>query len=205
MKVLLIIFAVLCIIALVPVGASAVYDKDGVEVSVIAAFFKIRVYPLKKKKKVIKKKEKKPKKEEEPKEEEEKGGPVMGFREILPIALKAGSRFKRSLTINRLVIHYTAASKDAFTAAMEYGASWAFIGMITPAIENNFKVKQRDLQAFADFATEKPAIYASAALTIRIWQITYIAVGFAWSFIKLYIKNKRQGDATPPKERKAKS
>lgn len=198
MKVLTIILAVLFIIAIIPVGVAAVYDHDGFVVYVKAAFFKIQLYPLKNVKK--KKREEKPEKDEQETEEREEGGGVIGFKDILKPALKAGSRFKRSLTINKLIIHYTAAANDAYTAAMEYGAAWAFIGIITPTIENNFRVKQRDLQANVDFNAQKPLVYAAATLTIHIWQIIYISIGFAASFLKVYFKNKKRDGITERKD-----
>ena len=59
--------AILVLLAILPLGASVLYDEDGARVRIVAGPLKIQVFPLKKKPKKDKPKQEKPKKEKKPK------------------------------------------------------------------------------------------------------------------------------------------
>ena len=59
--------AILILLAILPLGASVLYDAEGVRVRVVAGPLKFQVFPLKKKPKKDKPKKDKPKKEKKKK------------------------------------------------------------------------------------------------------------------------------------------
>ena len=64
----LIALAVLILLAILPLGASVLYDEDGPRVRIVAGPLKLQVFPLKKKPKKNKPKAEKPKKDKKTKE-----------------------------------------------------------------------------------------------------------------------------------------
>ena len=67
--------AILFLLAILPLGASVLYDEEGARVRIVAGPVKIQVFPLKKKQKKDKPKKDKPKKEKKPKPVHEPGEP----------------------------------------------------------------------------------------------------------------------------------
>ena len=59
----IIAFCILFLLAILPLGASVLYDADGPRVRVVAGPLKIQVFPMKKKPKKDKPKKEKPQKE----------------------------------------------------------------------------------------------------------------------------------------------
>lgn len=129
----------------------------------------------------------KPKKPQKPKKEKEKpageepkpkkGGTVKLIRDLIPVVLDTLKRFKHKLTIDSLTIIYTADCDDPFDNVMKYGYAWEAIGAVLPLLERNFRVKKRDLEALISFEGTGDTVYADARLTLRVWEIIYIACG----------------------------
>ena len=124
MIVLLVVVAVLVLLLVVPFGVSAWY-KDG-EPGVAARLlcFNFKLLPRKEKEKKPKKEKKakkgKKQKEEKP-EKEKKPRPKPSPEELLQLlklGLDALARFKRKLTINKLMLHLVIASDDPFDATL---------------------------------------------------------------------------------------
>ena len=67
--------AILFLLAILPLGASVLYDEDGPRVRIVAGPLKIQVFPMKKKPKKDMPKKEKPKKEPKPKIVHEPGEP----------------------------------------------------------------------------------------------------------------------------------
>ena len=67
----IITFVILFLLAILPLGASVLYDAEGPRVRVVAGPLKIQVFPLKKKPKKQKSGKAKPKKEAKPKKKKE--------------------------------------------------------------------------------------------------------------------------------------
>ena len=184
-----IVVGALILIALLRVGVAAEYSREGVSVAVKVGFVKIRILPRKEKPKKPKKpkKVKKPKKPKKPKkepEEEKKPGGLKKFLDMWPAIKTALGRLRRRLLIKKLAIHYTAAGDDPFTTALSYGASNAVFGVITPVLEKNFRIKRRDFRTDADFEATEPLIFVHAAISIAVWEIIYIGMGFLKATIK---------------------
>ena len=145
----------------------------------------------KKGKKKSKKKKSKPEKAENKNKQSKKGGgnfrAVMDF---LPGILSTFGKFQKKLCIDELTIHYFSADTDPYKAALTFGASSSGMGILVPLLENFFTVKKLDFQSGVDFNNVESTIYLSAKLTIAIWQVVWLANGFAVFCIKTIITNK---------------
>lgn len=72
---------------------------------------------------------------------------------------------------------------------MNYGKVSAGIGVITPAIENAFKIVNRDVRTSIDFESDKSIIDVDILIVLRIWEIIYVLCGLIPA-IKIFINNK---------------
>ena len=81
--------AVLILLAILPLGASVLYDEEGPRVRVVAGPLKIQVFPLKKKPKKDKPQKEKPAKENKPKKAAPEG--AAQTRQPLPKPRTGGS------------------------------------------------------------------------------------------------------------------
>jgi hypothetical protein len=179
---LAVIFAVLLLLALLRVGVTAEYGADGMELRAFAGFVRIDLLRGARKPEKSKKAEKiKKQKKEKP---EKKPGRARDFRAMLPAILETLGRFKRKLTVKRLTIHYTAAGDDAYSTAMAFGGASVGLGLLTPILENNLKLKRRDFQTSADFTAPEAYIYVNAAISLAVWEIFYIAAAILPAFLK---------------------
>ncbi|MBR7179577.1 MAG: hypothetical protein IKD27_08715 [Oscillospiraceae bacterium] len=207
----LITLAILVLLAILPLGASVLYDEDGVAVRVVAGPLKIKVFPLKKKPKKDKpKKEKKPKKEEKPKEEalpaeevapakekkpapkQKKGGSLLDFLPLVKIALELLNDFRRKLRVDYLKLHLTMAADDPCDLAINYGRMNASMAGLITQLERVFVIKKRDVHIDCDFTANKTVILARLDLTITLGRILYIAVYHGVRALMTFLKIKKQ-------------
>ena len=171
---------VLTLIAIFPVGVSALYDADGPRVYLIAGPIRIRVFPTKKKEKKDKPKKEKVKKtpapvrKEPPKEK--KGGSIQDFLPIVDLVLDFLSDFQRKLRVNHLQLKLILGGSDPCDVAVNYGRGWAVLGNLMPLLENAFVIKKRDLEVECDFLADKTTIIARLDLTITIGRILALLV-----------------------------
>ena len=171
---------VLTLIAIFPVGVSALYDADGPRVYLIAGPIRIRVFPTKKKEKKDKPKKEKVKKtpapvrNEPPKEK--KGGSIQDFLPIVDLVLDFLSDFRRKLRVNHLQLKLILGGSDPCDVAVNYGRGWAVLGNLMPLLENAFVIKKRDLEVECDFLADKTTITARLDLTITIGRILALLV-----------------------------
>ncbi|MBE6991021.1 MAG: DUF2953 domain-containing protein [Ruminococcaceae bacterium] len=189
---LCIIFAILVIIALTPVGVKAKYDENGPAVWAKIGLIRVKLYPITRKEKTKEKKpEKKKETQEMPQQKAAKGGNLDLIKQILPHGLTAVKRFFKGLGIDKLTVYFQVADEDPAKAAMQYGYGWAAIGIITGLIENAFTVRNRDLQVFVNFEENaQKRIYVLAEMSIQIWRLFRIGIGFGIEFLKIIIKNR---------------
>ena len=172
-----IVLVVLLLISQLRVSIVAVYDTDGFTVDGGIAFVRLRVYPppKKKKKRVKKKAEKKA----------EKPGRLATLRGQLPAIAQAFLKLKKRLCINELTIYYLAAGgTDPAAAALSFGGASAGYGFILPLLENNFKIKKRDLRAAVDFTATEPYVYVKAKLSLAVWEAPAIVIGLVRAMAK---------------------
>jgi len=155
---------VLLLLALLRVGVVLEYTENGLESWIKIGFLKLRINKDKKKKK--KKKEKK--------ESSFKPGSLKDFLDMLKAIKNTLGRLKRKLLIKILILHYTSASDDPAKTALQFGAANAVFGIAVPLLEQNFRIKKRDLTASADFDSKEPGIYAKIIISIAVWELLYV-------------------------------
>ena len=118
---------------------------------------------------------------------------------VLKLVPKTMKRLKQRLNIDLLRIHWTAAARDPFDAAVQYGRVFEAEALIAPLVGRYLNVKKWDLKTDISFERSEPVISVELATTLRIWAILYIAVVFGADFIR--IKNRlRKESAQKEKE-----
>ena len=171
---------ILTLIAIIPIGVSALYDGDGPRVSVIAGPLRISVFPVKKKEKKDKKEKKektaKSKKKEtssgtKPKEKKKRGGSIHDFLPTVDVVLDFVAAFGRRLRVNHLQLKLVLAGSDPYDLAVNYGRGWAVLGNLMPLLEKAFVIKKRDLEVECDFLADTTTVIARLDLTITIGRI----------------------------------
>lgn len=183
------------LIATLRVGASATLEEGVFSLTVLAGPVKLKLLPKGEKKPAKPGKEKpgkKAKKQKKPKEEKETGEKKpkpkieISFELISTVLSAVGEllgRLRRKIRIDRLTVHYTAASDDPAKAAMTFGYASAGVNALMPAVENIFRVKERDVGVSVAFDTDESKIYLDAQLTLAIWEILYIVLA-VWPPVK---------------------
>ncbi len=196
----LIALGILVLIAILPVGASLVYDEDGLLLSLLLGIIKIRLFPKqpkekKKKKKEKKKPQKQQKKKTEKKPKEKSGGKLTDFLPLVQIGLRFLDSFRRKLRLKCLKLKLTMAGGDPCDLAVNYGKAWAAAGNLIPLLERAFVIKKRDIQVQCDFVASDTLICARLDITITIGRILGIAVKYGVLALTEFIKisNKRKG------------
>ena len=212
----LITLLILTALAILPLGASIIYDEDGAVVRVIAGPVKIKVFPLPKK---DKKPEKKPKKEKKLKKEKtsskkqeksnkqtqtsgktetaakkKKGGPITDIQPLVKVLLKFLDGFRRKLRLNVLELKLIMAADDPCDLAVNYGKAWAAVGNLMPQLERVFVIQKRNIEVECDFTADKTLVIARLDLTItlgRILGLVFLLIGRAIvELIKIVLKRK---------------
>ena len=212
----LITLLILTALAILPLGASIIYDEDGAVVRVIVGPVKIKVFPLPKK---DKKPEKKPKKEKKSKKEKtssknqeksnkqtqtsgkteteakkKKGGPITDFLPLVKVLLKFLDGFRRKLRLNVLELKLIMAADDPCDLAVNYGKAWAAVGNLMPQLERVFVIQKRNIEVECDFTADKTLVIARLDLTItlgRILSLVFLLIGRAIvELIKIVLKRK---------------
>lgn len=212
----LIAFAILFLLAILPLGASVKYDADGPLVRIIAGPIRFTVFPMKKKEKKPEKekKQKEPKKskkknpeeppaeekpaEEEKKEKKAKGGSVLDFLPLVRVGIDFLGDFRRKLRLNRLELKMIMASGDPCDLAINYGRAWAAIGNLFPLLERAFVIKKHDIEVECDFTASETLIVARLDITITLGRIIALVVRYAIRALLelLKIMNSRKGGAS---------
>lgn len=203
----IIAFAILFLLAILPLGASVLYDEDGPVVRVVAGPLKIKVFPLKKKPKKDKpKKEKKPKKEAAPEApagtqpapekrkvpKQKKGGSILDFLPLVNVALDLLNDLRLKLRVDHLKLHLTMAADDPCDLAIHYGRMNASVAGLLTQLERFLVIKKRDVHIDCDFAASETVVLARLDLTITLGRILYIAVRYGVRALITFLKIKKQ-------------
>lgn len=208
----LITLGILLLIGITPVGVRFRYNSDGVFLSLILGFIKIKLLPSKKEKKPKKEKKskkdkKKKKKDEGPKTKpdapaaakkpKEKGGSWTDFLPLVKVVLDFLGGFFRKLRINNLELKLIMAGDDPCDLGVNYGRAWAAVGNLLPQLERVFVIKKRNIEVECDFWAEQMTVIAAADITITIGRTLSLLVVLAYRGIRefLKIKMKRKGGA----------
>ncbi len=185
----LIILAVLCGLAVFPLGFSAVYREDNPGVWLLIGPLKFRVYPGKEK---TKKKESKSHKPFSP-----KGGSYRNFEPVVRVIFDFLGQFRKKIRVRDLQLRLTLAGEDPCDLAVNYGRAWAALGILAPQLERLFVIKKRNLTVDYDFAGDKTRIYAKVEATITLGRTLHLLSRHGIKVIKelLELKKLQKGGA----------
>ena len=199
----LIAAGVLFLLAILPVGISALYNEDGPLVNLLIGPVKILLFPKKKKDKPGKKEKKKPEKDSKGSAEKKKGkgkkkgGSIQDFLPLVEKVLDFLDAFRKKLRVNHLEIKLVLAGGDPCDLAVNYGKAWAVLGNTMPLLENVFVIKKRDLEVECDFLADTTLISARLDLTITVGRVIALLVVQGIPALREFLKlmNKRKGGA----------
>jgi len=197
----LIALAVIVLLAILPLGVSAIYDEAGPLVRLIVGPVRLQVYPEKKKSSAPKKTKKK-KKEEKPAQTgaasgTTRGGKLTDFLPIVYTILDFLVDFRRKIRVNRLEMKLTMAGDDPCDLAVNYGRAWAALGNLEPQLDRLFIIKKKDLQVQCDFEETDTRITARLDLTITLGRLLGLIGRYGIRALREYlsIMNLRKGGA----------
>ena len=198
----LIFLAILVLLAILPLGASVLYDADGPRVRIVAGPVKIQVFPMKKKPKKDKTKKEKPQKEQKkPAQagEEQKpfpkpktGGSWTDFLPLVQVVLDLLNDLRRKLRVNELKLHLTQAGDDPCDLAVNYGRMNASLAALIAQLERVLVIQKRDVHVDCDFTANETVILARLDLTITLGRILSIAVRYGVRGLMTFLKIKKQ-------------
>ena len=203
----LIAFAILFLLAILPLGASVKYDADGPLVKIVAGPIRFTVFPMKKKDKPKKEKKVSPKSssgkaasqnEDKAAEKKEQGGSLLDFLPLVQVALDLLGDFRRKLRLNRLELKLIMAGDDPCDLAVNYGRTWAAVGNLFPMLERAFVIKKRDIEVECDFTASETLVIARLDITITLGRIIALAVRYGIRGLREYlnIMKLRKGGAS---------
>ena len=200
-----VIIAIIAAIMLVPVGADVAYEGGELRLSAKVCGMLLQLIPKPPADETKPKKEKKPKKpkkqKKQPEEQAQTGeekpkkklnldfsmDEVMG---LVKSVLRGLGRFGRKLSVDRFLLHYTAAGKDPYNTAMTFGYVNGALTTLAPICRRSFDAKDVDVWTDVDFTTEKTKVDFGVALTIRIGQIFGVVFTILFGALGIIIKHK---------------
>ena len=199
----LIALAVVILLAMLPLGVSAIYDAGGPLVRLIVGPIRIQVYPSTRKRDKKEKKPEKSKNEESAaqstgtKSKPKSGGSVTDFLPLVRVALDFLEDFRRKLRVNRLEVKIILGGGDPCDLAVNYGKAWAAMGNLIPQLERAFVIKKRDMEVECDFTASSTTVLARLDLTITLGRMLSMGVRHAIHGLREFMKiNKlRKGGA----------
>ena len=198
----LIFLAILVLLAILPLGASVLYDADGPRVRIVAGPVKIQVFPMKKKPKKDKTKKEKPQKEQKkpaqageaqkPFPKPKTGGSWTDFLPLVQVVLDLLNDLRRKLRVNELKLHLTLAGDDPCDLAVNYGRMNASLAALIAQLERVLVIQKRDVHVDCDFTANETVILARLDLTITLGRILSIAVRYGVRGLMTFLKIKKQ-------------
>ena len=200
-----VIVAIIVAIMLVPVGADVAYEGGELRLSAKVCGMLLQLIPKPPADETKPKKEKKPKKPKKKKKQPEEQAQTgeekpkkkldldFSMDEILGLVksvLRGLGRFGRKLSVDRFLLHYTAAGKDPYNTAMTFGYVNGALTTLAPICRRTFDAKDVDVWTDVDFTTEKTKVDFGVALTIRIGQIFGVVFTILFGALGIIIKHK---------------
>lgn len=197
------ILLVLWLLCQLRIGATVEYSEAGLFVTAKAGPVSVPIIPAKEK----------PQKEKKPKPAKQKAAsseetvkPKRGIKDTVAIVLKfvplvgqAAGHLRRKIRIDWLKLHVIWASSDPASAAMGYGAGNALLGTLWPVLDNNFKIKERDLRVDVDFERTNPAVTLSARAALTIGQSLSMGIRLGIQALKIYLGIRRDSQQNTEK------
>lgn len=200
-----VIVAIIVVLMLVPVGADVAYEGGELRLSAKVCGMLLQMIPKLPADETKPKKEKKPKKPKKKKKQPEEQAQTgeekpkkkldldFSMDEILGLVksvLRGLGRFGRKLSVDRFLLHYTAAGKDPYNTAMTFGYVNGALTTLAPICRRTFDTKDVDVWTDVDFTTEKTKVDFGVALTIRIGQIFGVVFTILFGALGIFIKHK---------------
>jgi len=195
---------ILFLLAILPLGVSVLYEGGSVVVKVVAGFLHLQVFPMKKK-------DTKPKKEKPPKQKKkqgkaagkpaakkEKGGSITDFLPLVRVAIDLLRSLRKKLRVDVLELDMMMAGGDPYALAMNYGKTWARVGMLWPLINDIFVIKKHDINIQCNFENSESSITARLDITITLGRLLALVFVYGIRALKefIIIINKRKGGAS---------
>lgn len=194
---LIILLAILALILLLPVGAELSYLDGALSAKARIGPVRLRLWPRKKEKAKAADgeagKKEKPSKAHKHKDGGKKN--PLTREDIFSIAklgLKALGRFRKCLSIDVLMLHICAGASEPFDAVKQYGYFNAALGTLHPLLHRAVKIRREDIATAVSFESEKTAVDARVAATLRIWEILYIGVCAGFGFLVWLRRRKKR-------------
>ena len=197
----LIFFAIVFLLAILPLGAGVRYTAEGLTAWVLLGRLRIRLYPIPGWLEKLQSREKKPKppkqpapaqppKEPQPEKPKDSGS----WKQYLPL-VRTGLDFlgslRRKLRVNNLRLHLILAGDDPADLAVNYGRAWAAVGNLMPRLDRAFAIRKRDIQVECDFTADKLSVEFAMDLTITLGRILSLAVVYGIRVIKQFLAIKK--------------
>jgi len=200
----LIALAILVLLAILPLGVSAIYDSSGAVVKVIAGPIRFTVYPGKKKAKKKKEPKKKQAKSQtqstqsSSQQKTDKKGSWTDFLPLVQTVLDLLGDFGRKLRVDLLEMNLILAGGDPCDLAVNYGRAWTALGNLWPQLERLFVIKKRNVQIQCDFEADATKVTARLDLTITLGRLLYLVVRYGVRALIQYlnIMKSRKGGAS---------
>lgn len=205
----LIALGIVAVLAVLPLGASVIYDENGPLVRIIAGPVKLQVFPMKKKAKPKKEKnkkqkpakaasaEKKAKKQKPQGDPDVKGGSILDFWPFVGLLFDFLGDLRRKLRLDWLKLHLTMAGDDPCDLAVNYGKANASLAALMSQLDRLFVIRHQEVTVSCDFAGDATTISARLDLTITLGRIISLVVCYGIRALKTYlsIQKKRKGGA----------
>lgn len=211
--ILLILFGLLALIALLPVGAYCRYDGESL-VQLCLGPFRLQLYPAKPKnrkqrekaaakaekkktKKAQKKKDKKEKSLIQKKRKEEKlkeplADKISGLMPFVRLVTEMLGKFHRKFLIKKLFIKIRLAGDDPAKLGVNTGRAWAAIASVMPILKSKFRIRSSDVQVSPDFIGNKTEILVVFHVRFFVGGVVILFVRYGFRGFKLYSNRKKQ-------------
>lgn len=195
MLALVIIVVLLVLFLILPVGVDAAYDGAVFALKAKAGLIKIRILPKKAKPPEEEGKEKPKKEKKQKREKEHKPKQKLTMDDIFELAgigLKALGRFRRSLSVDKFMLHMAAAAPDPYDAVLLYGRVNAGLSALSPLLHRAVKIREEDIRTCVDTEPGTMLIRARVVVTVQIWEILYIALSAGFAALRWLGKRKKK-------------
>lgn len=193
----LIVLAVLCGLAFLPLGFRAVYRQDNLGVWLLIGPLKFRVYPGKPKEKAEMQSQKSDQKKDKSDSESDRGRSYRDFLPVIRTIIDFLDQFRWKIRVNHLEIKLILAGDDPCDLAVNYGRAWAALGSLMPQLERLFVIKKRNVEVECDFSSDETVIFARADVTITLARTLHLLSRYGIKVLKqlLKLKKLRKGGA----------
>ena len=208
----LVFLGIVCLIGIIPLGASVRFDGDGFRAAVIAGPVKIQLFPRTKKKSEPKAKETeanaaqavpvtneeqlpegKPEGAPEKKLGKPKdGGSLLDFLPLLDVAMDMLASLVGRLRVNYLQLRLTLAGDDPCDLAVNYGRAQAAGATLLAKLNEWLIIQKQDVGIACDFTANETKIVARLDLTITVGRALAWAVGYGLKGLITFLKIKKQ-------------